>query len=144
MRIPTVVKCTTTTTGSPTVTTSGIYTIITFTTNQKLYRMVVAELEDGIVQRVSIGDNPDTLSASFTWVETFLDGGSRRNMDGGNYNSENDIFYAEQPSAKYIDSWMKKHIHMGGSEIQQNQKVIMIWNETDGACRIIRQVADYY
>jgi len=29
-----------------------------------------AEVKDGIVQRVSIGESPDTLSKSFTWVES--------------------------------------------------------------------------
>ena len=83
-----------------------------------------AEVENEIVLGIKCSDVPDTLSASFTWVETFLDGGSRRNMAvaGGNYNSENDVFYAEQP----YDLLDTKHIHMGVERhLQQNQKVIM-------------------
>ena len=38
-----------------------------------------AEVENGIVQMYQSVRSSDTLSASFTWVETFLDGGSRRN-----------------------------------------------------------------
>ena len=90
-----------------------------------------AEVENGIVQRVSIGESPDTLSASFTWVETFLDGGSRRNMAvaGGNYNSENDVFYAEQP----YDSWTLNTSTWEWEAPSTKPEGNYVWNETDGA-----------
>ena len=88
-----------------------------------------AEVKDGIVQRVSIGENSDTLSASFTWVETFLDGGSRRNMAvaGGNYNSENDVFYAEQP----YDSWTLNTSTWEWETPSTKPEGNYVWNETD-------------
>ena len=104
-----------------------------------------AQVENGIVQRVSIGESPDTLSASFTWVETFLDGGSRRNMAvaGGNYNSENDVFYAEQPYDSWtIDPEVARWVSPAGDEPILTHEQIMagscyMWDESTYQWRLV-------
>ena len=90
-----------------------------------------AAVKDGVVQTVSIGERPDTLSKSFTWVETFLDGGSRKNtaVTGGNYDSDNDVFYAEKP----FDSWTLNKSTWEWEAPSTKPEGNYVWNEKDDA-----------
>ena len=90
-----------------------------------------AAVKDGVVQTVSIGESSDTLSKSFTWVETFLDGGSRKNtaVTGGNYDSDNDVFYAEKP----FDSWTLNKSTWEWEAPSTKPEGNYVWNEKDDA-----------
>ena len=104
-----------------------------------------AAVKDGVVQRVSIGENPDTLSKSFTWVETFQDGGDRKHMavTGGNYDSDNDVFYAEKPfDLKVLRTDVDKYIESDEELIKAKQKREYLTTVVDYLDRTLRQITN--
>jgi len=58
-----------------------------------------AQIEDNTVTQVIVADQSFVDSLGGTWVETFMDGGSRKNYAGigYTYDSEKDAFIAPQP-----------------------------------------------
>jgi len=63
-----------------------------------------AQLEDNKVTQVIVADQSFVDSLGGTWVETFMDGGARKNYAGigYTYDSAKDAFIAPQPFPSWV------------------------------------------